>query len=95
VVKHVSNARHFASETVARETMGANDDDVRLVTSELVTNAVVHARTPFTVGVACTGKIVLIEVTDVSKSFQRMTRWTWARGFSAGNTCPMIPKSGA
>ena len=67
--ERVRDARHFAGETVAAETIGACDEDVRLVTSELVTNAVVHARTPFTVSVACTGKMVLIEVTDGSKAF--------------------------
>ena len=76
--ERVRDARHFVGETVAAETSGACDDDVRLVTSELVTNAVVHARTPFTVSVACTGRIVLIEVTDGSKAFRRVTpsgRW--------------------
>jgi anti-sigma regulatory factor (Ser/Thr protein kinase) len=67
--EHVSDARSFVADSVAAWTIGACDEDVRLVTSELVTNAVVHARTPFTVGVSWTGKIVLIEVTDGSKAF--------------------------
>jgi anti-sigma regulatory factor (Ser/Thr protein kinase) len=68
-LEHVSDARSFVSESVAAWTIGTCDEDVRLVTSELVANAVVHARTPFTVGVSWTGKIVLIEVTDGSKEF--------------------------
>ena len=66
-LEHVSDARSFVGESVAAWTIGACDEDVRLVTSELVANAVVHAQTPFTVGVSWTGKIVLIEVTDGSK----------------------------
>src|SRR5215213_3543800 len=69
MAERVKDARHFVGETVAAETIGACDEDVRLVTSELVANAVVHARTPFTVGVSWTGKIVLIEVTDGTKVF--------------------------
>jgi anti-sigma regulatory factor (Ser/Thr protein kinase) len=68
-LEHVSDARSFVGETVAAWTIGACDEDIRLVTSELVANAVVHARTPFTVGVSWTGNIVLIEVTDGSKVF--------------------------
>jgi anti-sigma regulatory factor (Ser/Thr protein kinase) len=78
-VEHVRDARHFVGETVARETIGAGDDDVRLITSELVTNAVVHARTPYTVSVACTGMMVLIEVTDGSKEFGPLTLSGWWR----------------
>jgi anti-sigma regulatory factor (Ser/Thr protein kinase) len=68
-LKHVSDARSFVGESVAAWTIGASSEDVCLVTSELVANAVGHARTPFTVGVSWTGKIVLIEVTDGSKVF--------------------------
>ena len=75
----VRDARYFAGETVAAETIGACDEDVRLVVSELVTNAVVHARTPFTVSVACTGKMVLIEVTDGSKVFRPVRPSPWWR----------------
>jgi anti-sigma regulatory factor (Ser/Thr protein kinase) len=64
---------------VAAQTIGACDEDVRLVTSELVTNAVVHARAPLAVSVACTGKLVLIEVTDGSKEFGPVTRSGWWR----------------
>jgi anti-sigma regulatory factor (Ser/Thr protein kinase) len=77
--KRVRDARHFVGETVAAETIGACDDDVRLVTSELVTNAVLHARTPFTVIVTCTGKLVLIEVTDGSKAFRPASSSGWRR----------------
>ena len=78
-VARVRDVRHFVGETVAADTIGACDEDVRLVTSELVTNAVVHARAPFTVSVACTGKMVLVEVTDGSKEFGPVTRSGWWR----------------
>jgi hypothetical protein len=77
--ERVRDARYYAGETVAAETIGACDEDVRLVASELVTNAVVHARTPFTVTVVCTGNIVLIEVTDGSKVFRPVTPSAWWR----------------
>lgn len=39
-------------------------DEVTLLVSELASNAVRHARTPFTVSVACDGERVRVEVED-------------------------------
>ena len=41
-------------------------DEVTLVASELVTNAIEHARTPVTVRVEVTGDIIRVEVADSS-----------------------------
>lgn len=44
-----------------------------LVTSELVTNAVIHARTPVRVGVSCSNRSVLIAVSDHATA----PLWEW------------------
>jgi anti-sigma regulatory factor (Ser/Thr protein kinase) len=46
-------------------------DDVELVVSELATNAVAHAGTPFLVSVARFGHLVVVEVTDHCPSVPR------------------------
>ena len=58
-----SMARAFVRETV---TFGDEEfvADVALVTSELVTNAVIHARTPVEIGVVRDGERVLVSVGD-------------------------------
>lgn len=43
-------------------------EDIRLVASELATNAMVHARTPFTVTLSASGGTVLLAVRDDSTS---------------------------
>ena len=43
-------------------------DDVRLVVSELATNAVAHAQTPFVVTVSLTDELVLVVIQDTSTS---------------------------
>jgi anti-sigma regulatory factor (Ser/Thr protein kinase) len=63
----VALARRFVRETLIG--WGADDaiDDAVLLTSELATNAVVHARTPFEVicrAVGATGTTVQVEVVD-------------------------------
>ena len=59
-------ARHFAVDVVRR--LGAEDlaDDVALVVTELAANAVVHARTGFTVGLSVGPDALRISVCDVS-----------------------------
>lgn len=47
-------------------------EDVRLVTSELVTNAVTHARTPLTVTVERDAALVTVTVKDGSAASPRM-----------------------
>jgi anti-sigma regulatory factor (Ser/Thr protein kinase) len=62
--ENVSQARRFVSGHLAGHGLGALSDDVRLVVSELVTNAVLHARTPFTVMVSREDGTVELAVTD-------------------------------
>jgi anti-sigma regulatory factor (Ser/Thr protein kinase) len=61
---NVSEARQFVCGHLADHGLGAITDDVRLVVSELVTNAVMHARTPFTVMVSREDGTVQLAVTD-------------------------------
>jgi anti-sigma regulatory factor (Ser/Thr protein kinase) len=60
----VARARRFVRDTLIG--WGADDaiDDAVLLTSELATNAVIHARTPFEVVCRATGASVQIEVVD-------------------------------
>lgn len=67
VLQSVARARAMVSETVAER--GLDDStvsDAVLIVSELVTNAVLHARTPIDVGVLVEGASVHIEVRDGS-----------------------------
>jgi anti-sigma regulatory factor (Ser/Thr protein kinase) len=61
-------ARRFISSVMARRPYEGRvqTGDVRLVVSELATNAVIHAGTPFSVSVLCTGSAVRISVRDWS-----------------------------
>jgi anti-sigma regulatory factor (Ser/Thr protein kinase) len=61
-------ARRFVSSVLARRPYEgrAQTDDIRLVVSELATNAVIHAGTAFSVSVRCTGSAVRISVRDSS-----------------------------
>ena len=57
----VPEARHFVARSLP-ETCWA--DEVTLLVSELASNAVRHAGTPFTVSLACDGATVRVEVDD-------------------------------
>ncbi len=61
-----SVARDFVTGHLQRHDLRPLVDDVRLVTSELVTNAVTHARTPVTVTVEQDAAVVTITVQDGS-----------------------------
>jgi hypothetical protein len=61
-----SKARRFVSVYLAEHRLSYLADDMRLVASELATNAMNHARTPFTVGLADAGESVLLTVRDGS-----------------------------
>jgi anti-sigma regulatory factor (Ser/Thr protein kinase) len=60
----VAEARRFAQAVL--EAGGASDDDwtVAQVVSELATNAVVHAGSPFVVSIACDDSRIRVSVTD-------------------------------
>jgi anti-sigma regulatory factor (Ser/Thr protein kinase) len=49
-------------------------DDVRVVVSELATNAVLHARTPFAVSATCDGTRLRVAVADQSATLPRLRR---------------------
>lgn len=59
----IPRARRFVDESLP-DTCWA--DDVTLLVSELASNAVRHARSPFTVAVGCDAATVRVEVADAS-----------------------------
>lgn len=61
-------ARRFVSSVLARRPYEGRvqTGDIRLLVSELATNAVIHARSPFSVSVRCVGSAVRISVRDSS-----------------------------
>jgi len=59
----VAAARRFA-QTYFRRVTRRSLSDLMLVVSELATNAIVHARTPFSVGLRLAGGTARIEVRD-------------------------------
>ena len=61
--RSVAAARRFAQGYFARVTRRSLSD-VTLVVSELATNATVHARTPFSVGLHLAGGTARVEVVD-------------------------------
>jgi anti-sigma regulatory factor (Ser/Thr protein kinase) len=60
----VARARRFVRDTLAAWGAGDATDDAVLLTSELATNAVIHARTPFEVICRSAGGTVQVEVVD-------------------------------
>ena len=63
-----SAARRFVAGLLGRRPYGDRIDagDAQLVISELATNAVIHAGTPFSVSVRCDGSVVRLSVQDWS-----------------------------
>jgi anti-sigma regulatory factor (Ser/Thr protein kinase) len=77
--ENVSAARRFVAERLHSHGLDTLAGDARLVVSELATNAIVHARTPFTVMLSGTVKTLLISVTDGSMSeFGPPTAAVWS-----------------
>jgi len=64
--RSVPEARHHVAATLQEWGCGGLVETARLLTSELVTNAVLHARTEMTVAVEQTDQGVRISVTDES-----------------------------
>lgn len=71
----VGLARRFAVKVLREQGAGAAEDDVRTVVSELATNAVLHARTAFTLRVRVTAAEVQVAVTDGSPTLPRLSRY--------------------
>ena len=63
-----SKTRDFISQHLAEHNLSYLGDGVRLVASELATNAMLHARTPFTVSLEQLARGVLLTVRDGSPS---------------------------
>ena len=61
VTASVPAARHFVAEALPQTCWA---DEVTLLVSELASNAVRHARTPFVVSLQCDGATVRVEVRD-------------------------------
>ena len=67
-VGSVPSARDFVTQHLIEHDLSYLGEDVRLVTSELATNATLHARTPFTVSLQELVRGVLLTVQDGSPS---------------------------
>jgi anti-sigma regulatory factor (Ser/Thr protein kinase) len=65
-VKHIAEARRFVAALLVANGCEAVVPDARLVVSELVTNALMHAGTGFTVTVDVEDDAVLLRVADGS-----------------------------
>ena len=65
-------------------------NDARLVVSELVTNAVVHARTTIELMVVVHEDVLRIEVTDLGVDLPQI----WARDDSSGRGLPIVEALG-
>jgi Histidine kinase-like ATPase domain len=71
----VAKARQFAARTLDSWGAGQLEDDVRVVASELATNALLHARTDFTLGLALDGDLLRLTIADGSATQPRMRRF--------------------
>jgi anti-sigma regulatory factor (Ser/Thr protein kinase) len=71
----VTRARQWVRDAVSSSTLGAVDPEaVALVTSELVTNALMHANQPFDVTIDLENDRVRVEVWDSSPSTDAQRR---------------------
>jgi anti-sigma regulatory factor (Ser/Thr protein kinase) len=69
----VARARSFVHDAAtARST--SFTDELDLLASELATNAVVHAKTPFIVRIGCSDGTIRLEVEDASSTLPRRKR---------------------
>jgi anti-sigma regulatory factor (Ser/Thr protein kinase) len=71
----VGRARQFAARTLASWGAQQLEDDVRVVASELATNAQLHARTEFTLGLSLDGDRLRLTLVDGSPVRPRMRRF--------------------
>lgn len=66
--RSVAAARRFVREHLDFHDLQTLEEDVILVASELATNAVVHAGTPFTVTITASADTVILSVKDDSSA---------------------------
>jgi hypothetical protein len=66
----LAEARSFVSEAMAGWEL--DPGDLPLIVSELATNALRHAQTPFSVAIAVRGPVVRLEVADGSSTLPRL-----------------------
>jgi anti-sigma regulatory factor (Ser/Thr protein kinase) len=71
----VGRVRQFATRTLASWGAQQLEDDVRVVASELATNALLHARTEFTLALALDGDLLRVTLADGSAVQPRMRRF--------------------
>jgi anti-sigma regulatory factor (Ser/Thr protein kinase) len=64
---NVAVARGLVRDCLIEHDLPALVEDIRLVTSEFATNAITHARTPFTVGLERSDGHVRLTVSDTSQ----------------------------
>ncbi len=76
VLVNVGAARRYAVQVLLQAGVARLQDDVRTVVSELATNAVLHARTVFTVELTITAGSIRIAVTDQSPTKPRLSRYS-------------------
>lgn len=69
----VSSARDFVEALLRQYEMTAFLDNAVLVVSELATNAILHARTPFSVTLERSDGVVLLSVHDESLQLPQLT----------------------
>jgi anti-sigma regulatory factor (Ser/Thr protein kinase) len=74
--RSVTEARRFVLDALANWRLDALADTAALLTSEIVTNAVLHARTPMDLVVQRLRDGVAVEVTDGSRKQPRARRVT-------------------
>jgi anti-sigma regulatory factor (Ser/Thr protein kinase) len=70
-VRHVAAAREFVAGHLVQHQLDHEVDILRLVVSELATNAVVHARSPFVVTMARVDHTLVLAVSDESLDLPR------------------------
>lgn len=80
----VSAARRFVTETLVEAGMTSVLDDARLLVSELVTNAVVHAATDFRVSIHVLAGHLYVEVRDGDPTDLSAQRESGAPALSGG-----------
>ncbi|HEY7105677.1 MAG TPA: ATP-binding protein [Acidimicrobiia bacterium] len=84
-VESPAAARAYCDEILGSTVRTAIREDARLVVSELVTNAVIHARTTIELSILVDGSALRIEVTDYGSDRPQV----WARDES-GRGIPII-----